>query len=213
MKRQHISVLAGMVLGAMTGLTQAEVVPDDVKSLYMDWAHIRYELPSDQQKKGYEELKNRADQVADSHPDNATAWIWRGIIASTYAGAKGGLSALSLVKEARSSLEHALEIDASAFNGAAYTSLGALYYQVPGWPISFGDDDKARDLLQKGLELNPQGIDANFFYGDFLADQGDDKMAREYLNKALNAAPRPDRPVADAGRREEIYAVLNKLKK
>jgi Tfp pilus assembly protein PilF len=45
---------------------------------------------------------------------------------------------------------------------------GALYYQVPGWPIGFGDKDKANELLKKALALNPDGIDPNYFYGDFL---------------------------------------------
>ena len=35
------------------------------------------------------------------------------------------------------------------------SSLGVLYYKVPGWPIGFGDKDKARDLLQKALAVNP----------------------------------------------------------
>ena len=49
-------------------------------------------------------------------------------------------------------------------DGAAYTSLGALYYQVPGWPLGFGDDAAARTMLRKGLAIDPDGIDAN--YGD-----------------------------------------------
>ena len=39
----------------------------------------------------------------------------------------------------RRALEQALAIDATALEGSAFTTLGSLYYQVPGWPIGFGD--------------------------------------------------------------------------
>ena len=71
---------------------------------------------------------------------------------SSLAGEKGGMGALSLVKQARADFEAALKLDPRALDGAAYTSLGALYYQVPGWPLGFGDDDQARQMLKKGLE-------------------------------------------------------------
>ena len=207
-------VLAANGLFFINGLTakaHAEEVAGYVQDLYHGWEEIRYKTPTNEQEKGYQELKVKADKTVEEHPEDASAWIWRGIIASTYAGAKGGLSALSLVKEAKASLEQAISIDPNAFGGAAYTSLGALYYQVPGWPLSFGDDDKAAELLLKGLNMNPAGIDANFFYGDYLAEQGQFDKARQYLNRALEADPRPTRPVADAGRREEIYAVLKRM--
>ena len=86
----------------------------------------------------------------------AEALIWEGIIESSYAGAKGGLGALSLCKEARGNLEAALKLDPKALDGSAYTSLGTLYYKVPGFPVGFGDDDKAGKLLQKALEAEPE---------------------------------------------------------
>ena len=52
---------------------------------------------------------------------------------------------------------HALAIDPKALAGSAYTSLGSLYYQVPGWPIGFGDDKKAREMLEAaGYEVTDQ---------------------------------------------------------
>jgi len=121
------------------------------------------------------------------------------------------LGALSLAKDAKGALEHALQIDPRALSGSAYTSLGSLYYQVPGWPIGFGDDAKARELLDQALALNPDGIDPNYFLGDFLYRQRDYTGARKALERALKAPPRPDRPLADAGRREEIKQLLTEL--
>ncbi|MCP4063088.1 MAG: tetratricopeptide repeat protein, partial [Gammaproteobacteria bacterium] len=84
-------------------------------------------------------------------------------------------------------------------------------YQVPGWPLGFGDDDKARQYLQKALAINPDGMDANFFFGDFLLDQGEPERARSYLQKVLEAPDRAGRDVADAGRREEARNRLGSL--
>ena len=133
------------------------------------------------------------------------------IIAASLAGAKGGLGALTLAKDAKAALERALELDAKALSGSAYTSLGSLYYQVLGWPIGFGNDAKARELLDKALALNPDGIDPNYFLGDFLYRQRDYDGARKALERALKAPARPDRPLGDEGRRAEIKELLAKL--
>ena len=77
--------------------------------------------------------------------------------------------------------------------------------------MGFGDDEKAEKLLKQALAINPTGIDPNFFYGDFLLDQGDKAQAKVYLDKALAAPARPGRGVAGEGRRMEIRERLAKL--
>ncbi|SNC60481.1 Tetratricopeptide repeat-containing protein [Marinobacter sp. es.048] len=175
------------------------------------WAEIQYQVPEGEQEKAFEGLAREAEQFVAHYPNRAEPLIWQGIVLSTYAGAKGGLGALGLVKEARKSLEAAMAIDPDALDGSAYTSLGSLYYQVPGWPLGFGDDDKARQYLQKALAINPDGMDANFFFGDFLLDQGEPERARSYLKNVLEAPGRAGRDVADAGRRAEARGRLKAL--
>ena len=75
-----------------------------------------------------------------------------------------------------------------------------------------GDDKKARELLRKGLAVNPNGIDANYFQADFLRDQEDWKGAVAALQKALAAPARPGRELADSGRRKEAEALLAQLR-
>ena len=182
-------------------------------SIQSRWAEINYSMDKDQKSEAFEKLASHAKDFSEKYPNRAEPMIWQGIVLSTWAGAKGGLGALSLVKDARNLFEQSLSIDKQALNGSAYTSLGSLYYQVPGWPIGFGDDDKAQQYLQKALSINPNGIDANYFYADYLIDQGDYKMAENYLHKALQAPDRPQRQLADKGRREEINAKLALVKK
>ena len=175
------------------------------------WAEINYQVPAAQREAEFAKLAAEADTLVRSNPQDAELHIWRGIILSTYAGAKGGLGALDLVKQSKASLERALALDPKALHGSAYTSMGALYYQVPGWPIGFGDDQQAEKLLKQALQLNPNGIDPNYFYGDFLFRQARYSEAKRALEKAQAASARPGREVADRGRQAEIAALLAKV--
>jgi Tfp pilus assembly protein PilF len=133
-------------------------------------------------------------------------------VLSSEAGAGGGLGALGLVKEAKRLLEESIKLDEEALQGSAHTSLGALYAKVPRWPIGFGDKKKAEEFFKKGLSINPQGIDPNFFYGEFLVDEGRNAEARRYLEAALRAPLRPGRELADQGRRQEVQALMARFK-
>lgn len=197
-----------VLMGMAFSFTALAGLEEDVSALQIEWARIKYERPAAEQEKAFAELAKSADVVRGKYAGRAEPQIWYGIIAASYAGARGGLGALSLAKDAKKALEQALEIDPKALGGSAYTSLGSLYYQVPGWPIGFGNDDKAREMLDKALALNPDGIDPNYFMGDFLYRKGDYAAARQVLNKALKAPARPGRALADEGRRKEIESLL-----
>jgi len=196
------------IVALLLPLVSLAGVGDEVQALQREWENIKYSRPAAEQEKAFEVLTHTAGELRARHPERAELHIWYGIIAASYAGARGGIGALSSVKEAKKALEQAIAIDGGALEGSAYTSLGSLYYQVPGWPIGFGDDGKAREMLMKGLSLNPQGIDPNYFLGDFLYRKGDLEGARQALERALKAPPRPGRALADAGRRKEAEALL-----
>jgi tetratricopeptide (TPR) repeat protein len=193
-------------------VVQADVV-QDIKPLQDRWAEVNYSMTEEQKEKAYPELLTQADAVVAANAGKAEALIWRGIIKSSYAGVKGGLGAMSLAEESKADLEAALQIDSQALQGSAYTSLGVLYYKVPGWPIGFGSDKNAKQMLEKALSINPQGIDPNYFYAEFLTEERDYKAAMSYIEKAKQAAPRPDRLSADQGRMLEIAALEAKVAK
>jgi tetratricopeptide (TPR) repeat protein len=210
---KYISILA-ICIGSMSSNAQPkESFEQQLLSIQHSWAKVNYELSGDIQEEKFEQLEKQASSLVYSFPQRAEAWVWQGIIHSSYAGAKGGLGALSLAKKAKKSFEKALEIDDAVLLGSAYTSLGVLYHKVPGWPIAFGDDDDAKSLLEKALALNPSGIDPNYFYGELMFDDGEYKLANEHLLRAKNAPKRVLRPLADQYRREEVSALLAKVEK
>ena len=71
-------------------------------------------------------LEKRAEKFVEQNPGRAEALIWEGIVESSLAGAKGGLGALGLVKEARAELETALRLDPRALPPPAVPAAGAV---------------------------------------------------------------------------------------
>jgi tetratricopeptide (TPR) repeat protein len=185
---------------------------ENLLAIQHEWAEINYsELEGDDKVDALLALADKAESLVKQAPEGAEGYIWLGIVQSTTAGAKGGLGALKYAKAAKKSFEKALRLDETALQGSAMTSLGVLYHKVPGWPIGFGSDKKAEMLLTKALSLNSDGIDPNFFYAEYLFDEREYDKAMKYLAKAQAAAPRPDRPLADKGRRKEVEQLKQKV--
>jgi len=187
-------------------------VQQALSDMQQQWATAQYELKDKAQDTAFLSLIAQAKTHVIDYPESAEIWVWKGIISSSYAGVKGGLGALSLVKDAKGDFEKAMSIKDTALKGSAYTSLGTLYFKVPGWPISFGNDEKAQELLTKALSINPAGIDSNYFYAQYLIEQDDYRQAEEYLLKAQAAPSRPTRPLADQGRQQEIGVLLRTVR-
>lgn len=204
--------LAGAFALCAVGALQAAPVDDAVAELQHDWETIAYATPAPQRAERYEALAARARAASLAFPGRAEPLIWEGIVVSSWAGAKGGLGGLSLARQARGLYESALKIRPDALDGSALNSLGVLYYKVPSWPVGFGDRDKAQALLKQALAINPNGIDPNYFYGEFLVESNRATEALPYLERALKAPPRPGRELADSGRRGEAKVLLERAR-
>lgn len=212
MKNYRIGISI-LLLSVFSNVLMAdEKLDSGIASLQHEWAKANYSTAKDAQESAFKNLTEQAHQLSEKHGNAPEALIWEGIANAGYAKAKGGLGALKLAEKARDLLLAAEKSNPNALQGSAYTSLGSLYYKVPGWPIGFGDKKKAKAYLEKALQANPNGIDPNFFYADFLSEQGEYKQAIPYYEKALAAPARAGREDADAGRRVEIEAGLKVAK-
>lgn len=211
---QHNLPSSTMPVAGVSSAASVDVVLQKIADFQERWAEIKYKsTDTEKQKIAMSRLEQEAAALVLQSPDRPEAKIWDAIILSTEAGFIKGILALPKVKKAKALLEASLRQDPHALEGSAYTSLGSLYYQVPGWPIGFGDKDKAEKNLKAALDINPDGIDPNFFYGDYLVNQKKYQEAIPVLEKALGAPDRPQRILADEGRRHEIRAALATARK
>lgn len=181
-----------------------DAVDTEIAKIQKDWAIVKYKSQdNDQRIEGYRRCVNIADKLLERFENSPKLMVWKGICLASEAELTK-LSALGKVKKAKKIFEDAAKIDEKVLDGSAYTNLGVLYHRVPGWPIGFGDNDKAEENFKKVLEISPGSIDGNYFYALFLADVKDDyEGALKHLRIAAQA-PSRNRPLADSERKKEI---------
>jgi tetratricopeptide (TPR) repeat protein len=210
-------VLAALCAAALADAARAQdgVFQAQTDALARSWAHLNYEIRDPRAEAA--EAQKMAAQAADlarRYPTRAEPLAWEALILMCEADARHNMRSLDLVRTAKRLLEKAARIDPNALGaGTIYANLGTLYAQVPGFPLGFGDAGKARSYFQKALAENPDGLDANYFYGDFLNREGDRAQAVDVLSKALASPSRPGRELADRGRKWEASELLSKIRR
>jgi len=190
----------------------AENLNDSLQSIESEWASIYYRMPKQKRGPEYCRLLDKTITLSRQHPKNAEPIIWEAIVKASNADHQDAVSALKSIHEARDLLLKAIEINPKAMNGSAYVTLGTLYYMVPKWPIAFGDQTTAQEMLQTALKINPKGIDSNYFYGDFLLSNNRLTEAEKYLKQAIDTPARVEQRFADNQLKEEAKLALKNAK-
>ncbi|MFN2166171.1 MAG: hypothetical protein ACK2U9_07890, partial [Anaerolineae bacterium] len=138
--RPFVSALTVAIacLGGPSAHANQQTLSQAILDVQTHWAQVMYETPQKAKDGAFAKLDGEAKALADRYPERAEPLIWEAISLSSHAGVAGGLTGLGMAKQARDLLLQAERIDPRALDGSAYTSLGALYARVPGWPIGFG---------------------------------------------------------------------------
>lgn len=209
------SALHGVILfcfvAGVNPLWAGEARPADiqvVQAIKDEWENAFYALDPSVQEPALEALNLKAAHLVLQYPDLAEPYILSALIECSLAANAGGFSALGHVKRARDHALKALSLNPLAFDGSAYVILGNLYYRLPGWPLSFGDNRIAKSYLETAVRLYPKGLDSNFFYGDFLLDESDPASALPYLEKANEAPVRSNSRLSDLKLKDELTVSL-----
>lgn len=213
--RKHLAILlacGALALAATPSWSSNDPAMDqDVLGIALKWEHIKFEENgAPNQFDDIDALAKEAGALVQKYPGRVEPLIWQGITTSEEAGMASMLHAMGYAKAAKAILEQALAQDPAALSAGAPTSLGVLYYRVPGFPIGFGDKKKARALLEEAVKLAPDGMDANYFYADFLVTQEEYAAARLVLKHALALPVDPNRPLWDRHRRGVMRELLAK---
>lgn len=200
---------AGVLIGVTPALAVESTFTADLAAIEHEFDVANFQTQEENARTAaFDALVQHAAEFSQKYPDRVEAIAWEGIVLSTYAGEVGAMSAMKYAKAARALLLRAERMEGDSLNGGVYASLGALYSKVPGGLLGFGDDELAAEYFTKALEINPDNIDSNFFYGEYLVDQGDYAQAVAVLTRALSAPRVESRPILDAGRRAEIRELL-----
>lgn len=197
--------------GLIAGVAAAEGAGfgDELLSIQREFDEASFSgLAGDDRKDAFATLVEHAASFSARFPERPEAVAWNGIVLSSYAGEVSAMSAMRYAKAAREALHKAESMAPEALHGGVYASLGALYSKVPGGLMGFGDDERAAEYFVKALAVDPDNIDTNYFYGEFLLEQEDYASAVRVLRRALAAPADESRPLFDTGRRAEIQALL-----
>ncbi len=183
-----------------------------LQAIESEWASIYYTFPKAKKESAYDSLLYRTNRLAAEFPGSSEPIFWQAAILASRAEQQDGFSALNAIHQSRDLLQAALQTNPKTANGSAYVILATLYYMAPNWPIAFGDTEKAEQLFRAALKINPNGIDTNYFYGDFLLAHNHPEDAQKYFEKALSAPSRKEQPFADDRLKDEVKLALANTK-
>jgi tetratricopeptide (TPR) repeat protein len=208
------SVSIGVVMWATAAAASNSPKMDaEIIGLARHWATVKYLTKSDSAvQTKMAEVSREADALVSRYPEHVEPLIWQGIITSERASLTWGFSALDLATKARDILARAEKMDPKALDAGAPTSLGVLYYRVPGFPIGWGNVDKARRYLEEAVANAPNGRDAHYFYADFLYSQGEYRKAQKVLLRGLHLPEHPERPLWNKNFPIVMHQLLDKIR-
>ena len=214
-----VAAITTLLLVALSACVQAaenSSLKSELLRLAHDWEHVKLQVSDrDDQERQMASLAQRAGQIAKQYENVPDPIVWIGIITSEQASIANDngspIKALELAKRARDILEEVEKTNPETMDAGAPTTLGVLYDRVPGFPIGFGDKARARYYLQEAIRSAPNGLDANFFYGDFLYKHGEQSEAVRILERALTLPELSNRPIWDKSLRAAIQHILSEI--
>ena len=215
MKFKYLPLLLALVAAGFAQALSA-AAPNFEQELHQiqdEWAETFYHMPEDQQVPRFKNQLVRVHALQKALPQRAEPLIVEAVILCTYAAADWGLSSLGRLNDARDLLIRSIDKDPMAMDATAFITLGNLYYRLPGWPISYGDNRQALVYLEAALRMYPNSLDSNYFLGDYWLHEGAYKKALNYLEKADQAPVRPNQRLSDEKLKEELKAALAAARK
>jgi len=209
--RTRTRIVASLLVALVYSTAIAADLDQELAAIIRDYDSANYDSPNDDVKaKAFEAVAKRAESLAKQFPGRAEPLVWQG---QAQASQSAFERSLGLAKQARKTLEAAVAITPNQYAIEAYSTLGSMYANIPGFPISFGDKKKARALYEKALAINSESAGANLGYANLLFKTDDYAGAIKHATVALNAPPRPGRDKANKAARASAEGLIAKAKK
>lgn len=132
-----------------------------------------------------------ADRALMLNPKDVRGLFWKAASMGKMAEDGGVLNALKMLRPMEELLLKVVTLDEKYENAGAHRALGRMYHKLPGFPISFGSNQKALQHLQRAHELFPRDVITRAFFAELLFDVGRTEEARRHASFVLAT------PIAD----------------
>jgi tetratricopeptide (TPR) repeat protein len=153
-----------------------------------DWAEF---ATNDEQRESIAFIGVDAARKVIANPStNAAAHYWLGMNLGQLARTKL-LGALKIVREMEEEFLRARSLDPHVDYAGPDRSLGYLYRDAPGWPTSLGNKKKAREHLERAIQLHPEFPDNQLALLESFEQWADKRSFAQQL-------PITEKAVADA---------------
>jgi tetratricopeptide (TPR) repeat protein len=137
-------------------------------------------------------------------PDDPASHLYLGLNLGQLARTKL-LGALALLKEMESAFLESARLDEKFHYTAAHRSLGMLYFEAPGWPVSLGSRSKARKHFEKALELLPDYPDNHLSALEAYVQWKDKERVRKGIRQYQRIVEAAKEKYRDAPRWEQAW--------
>jgi len=136
--------------------------------------------------------------------------FWYAANEGEYADLKGALQSLGLVKTIRKEFEAALAIEPSFENGAIYSALGQIDWNLPR--LLGGNERRGIERLEEGLKIGPANAELKVTLAEIYQKKGRRDEARKLLDSVLAEADPQRTPKEMEELRVKARTLLDKLK-
>ena len=154
----------------------------------LKFMRAQLELDKNHRVQLFERCITTADRALMINPNDVRGLFWKAAAMGKMAEDSGILNALRMLRPMEELLLKVVELDERYENAGAHRALGRMYHKLPGFPISFGSNQKALAHLKRAHELFPEDVITRAFYAELLYDIGKKDEARKHADFVL-AAP------------------------
>ncbi|MBP6057534.1 MAG: hypothetical protein KA524_03795 [Nitrosomonas sp.] len=157
----------------------------------LEFMQAQLELDKDRRARLFESCVAIADQALALNANDVRGLFWKAAAMGKMAEDSGVLNALRMIRPMEKMLLKVVALDERYENAGAHRALGRMYHKLPGFPISFGSNQKALMYLKRAHDLFPQDVITRAFYAELLYDEGKRGEARKHADFVLAT------PIAD----------------
>lgn len=151
-----------------------------------------------------------ADRALALNKNDVRGLFWKAAAMGKMAEDSGMVNALRMLRPMENLLLKVVMLDEQYENAGAHRALGRIYHKLPGFPVSFGSNQKALMHLKRAHELFPRDVITRAFYAELLYDEGRKDEARKHADFVL-ATPIADEDALEFAEYVDIaLAVINK---